>query len=140
MTDFGSWLSDRREKRGLSKLSLGKKAGISDAIISYWESGVRNPRRDNIEPVARALATDDQDEESIRALVDEALVAAGFAPEYQRTDPERSAISGLYEGLSPGGKRRAVDMLKLLRDAEQDAAIGGTGEPKTRPGDDATDD
>lgn len=135
MPDFGSWLLDRREKRGLSKLALSKKAGVSDVIIGYWETGERNPRRDNIEPVVLALCYEDQDQESIEALVDEALVTAGFAPKYRQREPERAAFSGLYEGLSPGGKKRAVDMLKLLRDAEQEGAIGGTGEPKARQGD-----
>lgn len=44
MPDFGSWLLDRREKRGLSKLALSKKAGVSDVIIGYWETGERSER------------------------------------------------------------------------------------------------
>lgn len=84
MTNFGSWLSERRDGRGLSKLALSKKAGVSDVIIGYLETGVRNPSRGMVERIALALSTDEQYQESIERLVDEALIAAGFAPKYHR--------------------------------------------------------
>lgn len=127
LNTFGDWLRQKRRDRGLTLEDMEERSGLSYVTIGDWERGKRNPRRDNIEPVILALRYEDQDQESIEALVDEALVAAGFAPKYQQRDPERAAFSGLYEGLSPGGKRRAVDMLKLLQEAEQEAAIGGRG-------------
>lgn len=125
-TGFGAWLESARERRGWTQEVFASRAGTTAATISRIESGERNPSREMVERIALALATDEQDPESVQRLVQEAKrVAAGLPVE--EYDPDLTQLRGLYEGLSPGSKKRVVEITRLLRDAERDASIGGRG-------------
>lgn len=55
----------------------------------------------------------------------------GGAPEIEHVlDPDTRRIVGYYEGLSPKRRTIAEELLRDLRVAEQQEAIGGTGEPR----------
>ncbi len=38
---FGAVLMARRDATGLSRAALGKLAGVSDSLITYWDRGTR---------------------------------------------------------------------------------------------------
>lgn len=44
-----------RKKAGLSQGELGEKLGISQAMVSAYENGVRNPKLETLQKIADAL-------------------------------------------------------------------------------------
>lgn len=42
--DFGDWLREQREQKGLTRAELARLAGVSEGAISKWESGKQEPR------------------------------------------------------------------------------------------------
>lgn len=47
-----------RKERKLSQLKLAEKAGIKQAVVSYIETGKREPTLQNLEKIAEALDCD----------------------------------------------------------------------------------
>lgn len=78
MTDgFGSLLTRLRTDRGMTQAALAAAAGVSEAHVSYLESGGRQPRRALIARLVGAL------DEAGPVLPEEAAAlywAAGFVP------------------------------------------------------------
>lgn len=64
----GRALRALREAAGLTQAELGERVGMSDAIVSQWETGIKKPRRKSAESVGRALGA-----------ADEVLALYGFA-------------------------------------------------------------
>lgn len=89
---FGHWLRSAREARGLTQEDLGDLANSKAGVVSFLEHGKRNPTREMVERLANALTQPDADAHTRAALLDEGLLAAGFAPvgmeRYTRTDNE----------------------------------------------------
>lgn len=79
--NFGTWLKQTRDEKGVSGVELEKKTGISRQYISNLERGSKTdkngnlirPSRDKVIALAKAL----------RANTDEALTIAGYASESQ---------------------------------------------------------
>lgn len=53
-------------------------AEITQPFVSTLERGTRNPSRDMVERIARALSPEDADDHTFRALHNAGLAAAGF--------------------------------------------------------------
>lgn len=105
---FGPWLKEEREKRGWSQDQLGLRADLTKATVSRFETGVRDPQRESVEVLARALAHDDATESEIETLTADALLAAGFVPpggmpELTRQIDEETLFEYLdgYNGTDP---------------------------------------
>ncbi|WP_411347097.1 helix-turn-helix domain-containing protein [Paenibacillus sp. WLX2291] len=52
---FGKRLKHEREHRGWSQIYLSQKTGISNAVLSHYERGIRNPDPDTIKKIATVL-------------------------------------------------------------------------------------
>lgn len=52
---FAENLKKLREAKGWTKAELGKRVGVSDVTIGYWESGKTEPRMGKVEMVAEIL-------------------------------------------------------------------------------------
>ncbi len=51
-TIFGKRLKELREERGVSQPALAKELGVSRAIVSFWENGLREPTLSNLVAIA----------------------------------------------------------------------------------------
>lgn len=77
---FGAWLKTERERRGLTALALAEKSGYSHVTIHNIEHGKKGVKRDTVEAIANALASDSASSADRKRLCDSALLAAGFSP------------------------------------------------------------
>ncbi|MEC0089382.1 XRE family transcriptional regulator [Paenibacillus macquariensis] len=59
--NFANNLKKIREGKGMSKSELGRRVGVSDVTIGYWEAGKTEPRMGKVEMIADILGvkTDD---------------------------------------------------------------------------------
>lgn len=114
---LGPFLSEAREKRGMSKAVLVRPAGISPAKVAQLEkgysvqAGVRVPvgtTRGTLESVARALEVD----------VNQSLVLTGFVPDM----PETGRVDLAH-----------VQDIELIAEVERRLAMRGRRRPR-RPG------
>ena len=78
-TPFGQWLRSHRQSRGLTMESLADASNITQAMVSNLERGTRNPSRETIVSLSRALSSQGADERAAAALLNAGLRAAGFA-------------------------------------------------------------
>jgi transcriptional regulator with XRE-family HTH domain len=53
--DFSQNLKAQRERRGLTQASLGRRADMSAAMISHFETGQRSPSLESLVKLADAL-------------------------------------------------------------------------------------
>ena len=90
-----------RDIRRFSQLALSAESGISSRHISFLETGRSRPSRGSVLTLARVL-------EMPKQAINEALLAAGFAPEYAKWDvsdvdmaPVTAAISTILENHMP---------------------------------------
>lgn len=88
---FSMRLANLRKEKGLKMESLAKDVGVSKSYISLLESGGRQPSRDVVIQLARALGGEGQ------ALRDELLILAGFAPVDTRTISAYQDALAIYE-------------------------------------------
>jgi len=80
-TAFGDLIRQWRDIRRFSQLALSTESGLSSRHISFLETGRSKPSRGSVLTLARVL-------DMPRPAVNEALLAAGFAPEYQALTPD----------------------------------------------------
>ena len=53
--NFGNYICEKREKKGMSQKELGIKIGVTNKAISKWENGQGYPSTELMLPLARAL-------------------------------------------------------------------------------------
>lgn len=58
MPFIGDRLREAREKKNISLLQLGEMCGTSKSIISRYERGIRFPKHEMLENLARAVSVD----------------------------------------------------------------------------------
>ncbi|MCS7241105.1 LexA family protein [Candidatus Caldatribacterium sp.] len=58
---FREWLRGKLKERGLTQLELARLSGVSQAAISRWLRGVREPDEESIVKVARALGAGEEE-------------------------------------------------------------------------------
>jgi transcriptional regulator with XRE-family HTH domain len=87
-TPVGALLRDWRQRRRLSQLDLASEAGVSSRHLSFLETGRVRPSREMVLHLADELDVPLRER-------NELLLAAGFAPAYERRgldDPDMSAV------------------------------------------------
>lgn len=124
---FGNLIKNWRGIRRFSQLSLSTETGISSRHISFLETGRAKPSRGSVLTLARAL-------EIPKPIVNDALLAAGFAPEYPAHDladvdlkPMTDAIATMLHNHAPfpavvidgdwqivGGNAPAMNLMQFL--------------------------
>jgi len=52
MNSFGKKLRELREEQNLTQPQLAKELGVSNAVISYWENDLNEPKASHIEKLA----------------------------------------------------------------------------------------
>lgn len=55
---IGELIRDARKKKGLTQKKLGERLEVSDVSIAQWENGIRNPRFETRQKLAKALDID----------------------------------------------------------------------------------
>lgn len=55
---IGKLIRDARKKKGLTQKELGERLEVSDVSIAQWENGIRNPRFETRQKLAKALDID----------------------------------------------------------------------------------
>jgi len=125
--NFGDIIRHWRSVRRFSQLSLSVETGISSRHISFLETGRSNPSRGSVLTFGRVL-------EMPKPIINDALLAAGFAPEFPAHDlsdinlkPMMDAMAMILENHSPypaiiidgdwqiiGGNVPAVHMMQVL--------------------------
>lgn len=55
---LGRCIARERERLGLTQTELGKRAGVSQPILSQWESGRHLPESDRLDALLAALGLD----------------------------------------------------------------------------------
>jgi putative transcriptional regulator len=58
--NFGNYICELREKKGLSQSELGKILGVTNKAISKWENGGAYPSSELMLPLAKALGVSRQ--------------------------------------------------------------------------------
>jgi len=98
---FGDIIRHWRSVRRFSQLSLSSETGISSRHISFLETGRSNPSRGSVLTFGRVL-------EMPKPIINDALLAAGFAPEYPVHDlgdvnlkPMTDAMAMILENHAP---------------------------------------
>lgn len=124
---FGDIIRHWRSVRRFSQLSLSVETGISSRHISFLETGRSKPSRGSVLTFARVL-------EMPKPVINDALLAAGFAPEYPVHDlsdvnlqPMIDALAMILESHAPfpaiiidrdwqivGGNIPAMHMMQFL--------------------------
>jgi transcriptional regulator with XRE-family HTH domain len=100
-SEFGALIREWRGLRRFSQLELSLEAELSARHLSFLESGRSAPSRAMVQRLAEALAMP-------RAIVNQAMRAAGFAPVYPSLapadaalEPVRLAITSLLQSHEP---------------------------------------
>lgn len=126
-TSFGTIVKHWRDIRRFSQLGLSVESGMSSRHISFLETGRSKPSRGSVLTLARVL-------DMPKAAVNDALLAAGFAPEFPSLDmndddlaPMMDAMMTILENHGPmpaiiidgawqiiGGNKSAMHMMQFL--------------------------
>ena len=59
--NFGNYICELREKKGLSQSQLGEKLGVTNKAVSRWENGSAYPSTELMLPLAKALSVTIED-------------------------------------------------------------------------------
>ena len=133
--DFGVWLRQARKARGWTMETLAVSADITQPYVSGLERGIRQPSRDMVERLARALSPKEVDDQRERMLLNAGLKAAGFAP--VSDDRDDHEVIDYLRGKPEQLQDKAMKILKAAfdeDDAEDDAGnIGKRSESDTPP-------
>ncbi|NPV77927.1 MAG: helix-turn-helix transcriptional regulator [Anaerolineae bacterium] len=99
--DFGYWLQQEREKRGLTQAKLAKLANLNRAVINKIENNQSKPTVETLQSIANALN-----------LPDEVVFrAAGFL----RTPADTEYQEEFFHLLSQLSPQERQEILELLR-------------------------
>lgn len=119
----GELIREARKKKGLTQRELGELLGMSDVGVAQWEKGLRNPRLETRQRIAKALDIDvtalmsDSEKEDYFDL---------FGTEQERVqlalgEIKRGILSKTEEAQEYGGivtqEKRRQWSLKLAREA-----------------------
>lgn len=92
-TTFATRLQSWRERRGLSQMALGGRAGVSQRHVSFLELGRAAPSREMVDRLAGALDIPLREHNAL-------LLAAGFAPRWQQrnlAEPDMAEIASALD-------------------------------------------
>ena len=111
---FGDWLQSELNNRGWDQAELVRRSGISSAQISRLVTGGRDPGKDAIAGIARAL----------RLPPEDVLRHAGILPpkNVNLTPGDRRALVELMDkisALSPENQRLVFDLVERIKRSEE---------------------
>ena len=92
-TTFGALIKNWRDIRRYSQLALSTETGISSRHISFLETGRAKPSRGSVLTLARVL-------DMPKPIVNDALLAAGFAPEYPKHEPSDVDLEPMVKAMA----------------------------------------
>ena len=92
-TNFGRLIKTWRDIRRYSQLALSTETGISSRHISFLETGRAQPSRGSVLTLARVL-------DMPKPIVNDALLAAGFAPEYPKHEPTDVDMEPMMDAMA----------------------------------------
>jgi len=127
-TAFGEWLQAGLDERGWERKTLAVKSEAGITSVNQIIAGLRNPSREMVEKLARALAPEDADEHTARALLNAGLKAAGFA-----TD-ERGPIETILHEAGYSSDALDEDAREQLRQSMDVMVIGMVEQEKRKRG------
>ncbi len=55
MKDLGNRIRDLRIERGLTQPQLAKMVGVTNAVISFWENNVNEPKASYVKKLAKCF-------------------------------------------------------------------------------------
>ncbi|MDE6585841.1 MAG: helix-turn-helix domain-containing protein [Clostridia bacterium] len=55
MNDLGTRIRELRIERGLTQPQLAKMVGVTNAVISFWENNVNEPKASYVKKLAKSL-------------------------------------------------------------------------------------
>lgn len=55
MKDLGEAIKFYKKTKAISTKELAKQLGVTETIIHYWEHGIRTPKLDNIQKMAKVF-------------------------------------------------------------------------------------
>jgi len=130
-TPFGTWLKTTRNERGMTLEAVADRADTAQPVVTNLERGSRNPSRDMVARLARALMLSDADIEGsiYHRLLNAGLKAAGFLPEMEtELDPDLQMIVENWDGMTPTGKRHMKSAAELALEMSRENSIGKRAE------------
>jgi repressor LexA len=72
---FREWLREKLKEKNISQFELARLSGVSQSAISRWLRGLRDPDRDSILKVARALGASEKEIALLLGLAEGTLFA-----------------------------------------------------------------
>ena len=105
MTGTGELLRSARLRAGISQTQLAARSGISQSVISAYESGRREPSVAALRRLATALGT----------RVELVPIGAPTVPDPERAARQLAAVLGLVDSLAFRAKRRPLAFPVLAR-------------------------
>lgn len=100
---FSKNLTRFREAKGITKEELGKRVGVSGAMVGYWESGKHEPRMGKVQMIANILDVN----------LDDLL--------FSEPPLERTQLLG-FDGLSDI-KKRGINAILAMDDDELELIV-----------------
>ncbi|MDE6441386.1 MAG: helix-turn-helix domain-containing protein [Clostridia bacterium] len=55
MSNLGTRIKELRIERGLTQPQLAKMVGVSNAVISFWENNINEPKASYVKKLAKCL-------------------------------------------------------------------------------------
>lgn len=99
---IGSFIAERRKKKGLTQEELGEKLGVSNKTISRWENGNYMPDLSLLEPLSKEL------EISLNELLAGEIIAEDKTVEYS----EQNLISTIdYSNKKIKDEHKKISLL-----------------------------
>lgn len=102
--DVASVLREARQQAGLSQVALAERAGTSQATISAYESGRKQPSVDTLQRLLDAMG--------LQLTVERVAVRRPSAAEHERTARELAKVLRLAEAL-PARQPRTLQYPRL---------------------------
>jgi len=96
---FGKWLRDVRNKKRMSGAELERRSGVSRQYISNLERELKTERTQ--QPIQPSIEIVERLAKALRVDLDEARLAAGYAPREQKPITAAEAVNKIAEML-PG--------------------------------------
>lgn len=130
----GQRIKAARKKAGITQAALAQKLDIPFQSISQWERDIRNPKKETIESIAKALNVDPLelsdnafDEAFLSALQKQfsstedfrtAFLNGSVEIAFLRNDNDRMLMR-FYDMLNEDGEQEAVDSVFALTEKEK---------------------
>jgi len=102
---FGRWLKGAIEAANLNQVGLAVKMGVSEAAVSDWVRGNREPGEDNLRKMARVLGLP----------VAELYVALGRVPPQEPgEEPWLREVRARLRAASPEERERVLAVIRAM--------------------------